>query len=424
MALVGRLEDLDLTELFHVLSLFQKSGKLTLSSDDKKGVFLFRGGKIVHAANGAPKESLGALLVGRGLITNETLRIALDLQSSEPDHRRLGTVLVDMGAVQQDQIERVIREQLQGITEEFLHLAGGFFSFKPFDEESGNEVHQTEKDIALPTGMNTDQFILDLLTRLDEMEAKHGGLSGRQAARAAQAAHAAESVREAERRGDAGEQALGNVLDYMVDTALFGSVRDESETAAEIADSLADLRSLMVEIQLRSPSFTGEITLMILRFATRVVNRGVLCHVSNRGITGIGQFGLEGSGGGIGSADRRIRDMCIPLHEPSVFMEVLETMHSFRGALKHCRANDELARILGGPPPTEVVVIPIIVDGMIAGMFYGDNAPEGHTIGSVHALELLMIEAGLAMEKTLLRSRLRRVEEQLKSLGVVAEAPS
>lgn len=415
MALVGRLEDLDLTELFHVLSLFQKSGKLTLSSDDKKGVFLFRGGKIVHAANGAPKESLGAMLMNRGLISDETLRIALDLQASEPDHRRLGTILVDMGAVHQDEVERVIREQLQGITEEFLHLAGGFFSFKPFDEEAAEEAHQVEKDIALPGGMNTDQFILDLLTRLDEMDAARGGVAGRQAA---------ERVQAQARPAPGGDQALGSVLDYMVDTALFGSVRDESETAAEIADSLADLRSLMVEIQLRSPSFTGEITLMILRFATRVVNRGVLCHVSSRGITGIGQFGLESASGGIGSADRRIREMCIPLHEPSVFMEVLETMHSFRGSLRRCRANDELVTILGGPPPTEVVVIPIIVDGMIAGMFYGDNAPESRPIGSVHALELLMIEAGLAMEKTLLRSRLRRVEDQLKALGAPVGEPS
>ena len=417
MALVGRLEDLDLTELFHVLSLFQKSGKLTLSSDDKKGVFLFRGGKIVHAANGAPRESLGAMLVNRDLLSDETLRIALDLQATEPEHRRLGAVLVEMGAVAQETIERVIREQLQGITEEFLHLSGGFFSFKPFDEESADDAHQVEKDIALPTGMNTDQFILDLLTRLDEVEAARGGSTGRPTPKAI--AHRRSEPRAAGRDGD-----LGNVLDYMVDTALFGTARVDRDTAAEIAESLADLRSLMVEIQLRSPSFTGEITLMILRFATRVVNRGMLCHVSNRGVTGIGQFGLTGPSGETGAADRRIRDMCIPLHEPSVFMEVLETMHSFRGPLRRCRANDELVRVLGGPPPAEVVVIPIIVDGMIAGMFYGDNAPEDQPIGAIHALERRMIEAGLAMEKTLLRARLRRVEEELRALASSVERPS
>ena len=36
---------------------------------------------------------------------------------------------------------------------------------------------------------------------------------------------------------------------------------------------LAELRSLMVEIQLRTPAFSGEITLMILRYATREIFR-------------------------------------------------------------------------------------------------------------------------------------------------------
>ncbi len=49
MALVGRLKDLQLTELFHVLSFFKKSGKLTLSHGDDIGTVLFNNGKILHA---------------------------------------------------------------------------------------------------------------------------------------------------------------------------------------------------------------------------------------------------------------------------------------------------------------------------------------------------------------------------------------
>ena len=105
-------------------------------------------------------------------------------------------------------------------------------------------------------------------------------------------------------------------------------------------------------------------------------------------------------------------------------MEVLETMHAYKGILKPSWWNDQLLRFLGGSPPHEVVVIPIIVDGMIAGMFYGDNSPQNKPIGSIHGLEILMIEAGLAMEKRLLRSRLAQVEKQLNVLGVKSEGRS
>ena len=416
MALVGKLEDLNLTELFHMLSLFQKSGRLTLSAGEKKGVFLFKEGKIIHAANGSPREALGQDLIARGMISESTLRTALDTQAAETEHRRLGTILVADGAVTEEQIERLIRERLQAITKEFLHSKTGFFSFKPEEDDPASDEEQSHQDVDMPMGMNTDRFILDLLTRLDAVQAQQTPSASPEVTDSNEAS--------AELEKTAAEAGLSTILDYMVDTSNFGTRAAEMDTNVDIAQNLAELRSLMIEIQLRSPSFTGEITLMILRFATRVVNRGVLCHVAAKGITGIGQFGLARHSESTESVDRRIRSMAIPLNEPSVFMEVFETMHSYQGRLKSSWWNDQLVRFLGGPTPTEVIIIPIIVDGMIQGLFYGDNVPHDRAIGPVHVLELLMIEAGLAMEKTLLRARLKQIQDQTEILGTPSEAPS
>ncbi len=411
MALVGKLEDLNLTELFHMLSLFQKSGRLTLSAGERKGVFLFKDGKIVHAADGSPRDALGQDLLQRGMISESTLRTALDMQASETEHRRLGTILVANGAVSEQQIESLIRERLQAITKDFLHSKTGFFSFKPEEDGLASDEDPSQADVDMPTGMNTDRFILDLLTRLDAVQSRLDP-----PAPVDVEAAAPDSSSDLEQT--AAEAGLSAILDYMVDASNFGTQDAEPDTDLDIAQSLAELRSLMIEIQLRSPAFTGEITLMILRFATRVVNRGVLCHVSPKGITGIGQFGLARRAESTESVDRRIRSMAIPLTEPSVFMEVFETMHSYQGRLKRSWWNDQLVRFLGGPAPAEVVIIPIIVDGMIQGLFYGDNAPYDRAIGPVHALELLMIEAGLAMEKTLLRSRLKQIQDQIQIQGI------
>ena len=133
-----------------------------------------------------------------------------------------------------------------------------------------------------------------------------------------------------------------------------------------------------------------------------------------RGISGVGQFGLLHQDG-LGP-DQRIRKIRIPAHEPSVFFEVIEKMHTYRGRLKPCRWNDYLSRQLGGGVPNEVVAIPIVADGMIVAVFLGDNLPDDHPIGSIQGLEILMIEAGLAMERKLLRARLIQAEEKVRML--------
>lgn len=73
------------------------------------------------------------------------------------------------------------------------------------------------------------------------------------------------------------------------------------------------------------------------------------------------------------------------------------------------------------PAPNEVVAIPIVVDGMIAAVFYGDNVPGGEPIGSIRGIELLMIEAGLAMERRFLQAKLQQVEGRLQSLDRAAD---
>ncbi len=407
MALVGRLEDLELTELFHVLSLFQKSGTLTLRGSDTTGVFRFRKGKIVHAANGRPRPTLGALLLERGVITREILDSALRAQTGGDRWRRLGTILAEEYGVSADVIESLIREQLQDTTEGFLHMRTGFFSFRP-DEEAGSDAEDSPPDdIELESGMNTDQFILDLLTRLDEVQAVHGP-TDRTPPGSPHGSEAAPSPR--------ATRDMRRLLEYMVDAALDGHSVEASTSEPDIGEGLEDLRSLMVEIQLRSPSFEGEIGLVFLRYASKVVDRGLLLHVAPTGLTPTGQFGMTAPDEEPEAVARRLRSLRVPLDEPSVFLEVFESMNTACGPLRDAPWNDRLLEQLGGGSPREAVVIPIVVDGMIAGMFYGDNASTGRPIGSVQALELLAIEAGLAMERSLLRARLRSVEEQLEEM--------
>ena len=61
--------------------------------------------------------------------------------------------------------------------------------------------------------------------------------------------------------------------------------------------------------------------------------------------------------------------------------------------------------------PNVVVAIHIVVDGMIEAVLYGDHVLAGEPIGSIKGLNLLTIEARLAVERNSLQVELQRVEE-------------
>ena len=95
MGLVGRLEDLALPDIFQILSLSKKTGKLTLTRREGTGIILFKSGEVIYAASDSVRDTLGNILVCQRLITEGLLMSALEIQHKSPEGKRLGTILVD-----------------------------------------------------------------------------------------------------------------------------------------------------------------------------------------------------------------------------------------------------------------------------------------------------------------------------------------
>jgi hypothetical protein len=143
---------------------------------------------------------------------------------------------------------------------------------------------------------------------------------------------------------------------------------------------------------------------MLLRYAAEIVNRSVLFAVRGDSFVGIGQFGIRLGGT---DADQRVRTIRIPMGQPSVLNDVVALKEPYRGRLVSTHWNSYLMQQLGGQVPREVVAIPVIVEGDAVAVIYGDNLPEDSLIGPTEGLELLMIEAGLVIEKSRLEMLLK-----------------
>ena len=161
------------------------------------------------------------------------------------------------------------------------------------------------------------------------------------------------------------------------------------------------LRGMLQE--LNNPSLGGGIILLILRFASELMNRAVILLVKDEDIVGLGQFGIELKNE---SADVRVRNIKLPKAGKHVFSEALKSFAPYRREPSENELNDYFFAQLGGQRPGEVFVGPLISEGRVVAVLYGDNLPDEKPIGDTESLEIFLSQAGLAMEKALLERRM------------------
>lgn len=174
-----------------------------------------------------------------------------------------------------------------------------------------------------------------------------------------------------------------------------------SEDAVTPSRGLNLLKTMINE--LNDPSFSGQITLMVLRFAAEIMNRAIIFLVAKDQVAGLGQFGVELNGI---DPVKQVRRMRIPISEPSIFREIIQKRTVYKKPLADTQWNNYLIRHLGGIRPVESFGAPIIAGGKIAAILYGDNVPELKPIGETDSLEIFLAQAGLAMERAFLERRI------------------
>jgi CheY-like chemotaxis protein len=164
---------------------------------------------------------------------------------------------------------------------------------------------------------------------------------------------------------------------------------------------LSLLRGMLEE--LNNPELQGGVLLLVLRFASEFLNRAIVFTVSDKLISGSGQFGI--SGGKI-SGDERVRSIHFPVESGSMFKEPFRTGQSITFKPGSNAIDTHFFEQLGGGVPDEVFIGPIISQSRVIGFLYGDNLPDKQPVGDTESLSIFLSQAGIAMEKSLLERQL------------------
>ena len=162
MPIQGPLRELGIHDVFQLLDLSRKTGRLRVSSAlrDNEGTVYFRGGRVVSATIRSNPHPLGAVLLRAGRITEQELAQAREAQQASPSPLRLGEALVDEGIISRRDLERFIRRQVETVVFELLSWQEGFFSFVETDE--GTDAAEGL------TSIPTESLLMEGARRLDE----------------------------------------------------------------------------------------------------------------------------------------------------------------------------------------------------------------------------------------------------------------
>lgn len=179
---------------------------------------------------------------------------------------------------------------------------------------------------------------------------------------------------------------------------------DDMPRAAEYRQQSGGFTLLrgMVE-ELNNPDLQGGVLLLVLRFASEILNRAIIFTINDQFISGFGQFGITG---GTTSGDMRVRAIHFQQESGSMFDEVLRTGHPLTFTPNPTPVDIHFFEQLGGGIPAEVFIGPLISQSRVIGFLYGDNLPEKQPIGDVESLSVFLAQAGISIEKSLLERQL------------------
>jgi len=125
VSLLGRLEDLSLTDIVQIVYLSRRTGVLEIVDDRGRHTVLFRQGLVVNASSPEHPDLL-SYLVARGLIPEAA---APGLRTMEENGIPYGTAAVEMNVIKASDLATAIHERIVGVVAPLLQSREGEFNF-------------------------------------------------------------------------------------------------------------------------------------------------------------------------------------------------------------------------------------------------------------------------------------------------------
>ncbi len=158
MAIKGALREASLAEVCQLLALGLKTGCLSVADRSRFGQIYFDRGKITFARIVNRRDRLGDLLIADGVLEPDQLEELLSIQSRHPE-RRLGELMLERDLIQEPDLQRYIRMQIEEAVCHLFTWTRGHFYFEAGEKPDPRET---------PVPMNAESLLLEAARRVNE----------------------------------------------------------------------------------------------------------------------------------------------------------------------------------------------------------------------------------------------------------------
>lgn len=158
-ALCGKLEELGLDDILQIIALSHGTGILTLKSQGREAVLQVRDGLVVRATSTGFQQSLGELMVQKGVIDAGTVRDALVIQQNEGFRERIGQIIHTRYQLDLQVIEQIVREQMANVVMTLFAWHEGSYDFATCDHiETVDAAYLDPVQLMLEQGGSVEQL--------------------------------------------------------------------------------------------------------------------------------------------------------------------------------------------------------------------------------------------------------------------------
>jgi hypothetical protein len=249
MSLIGRLEDLALSDIFQILSVGKKTGALIIRSDNGNAVVFFKDGLVINAEADVLEDDFAKQLLDMELINDSTYKMIEDVKKKLPD-KSVAEICLELGAVKKEHLDKISRKRVEMVVYDLLLWEDGEFQFELDTLDVKDKIQLPGSGWEITKGMSPEYLLMEGARVYDET------------------AHES----------------------FAPEEGLFETEEEVEEDwggteTSPVRKDISALRALTEE--LRFPNSTSEITLLILRFASDMYQRGVLFMVGPHEMAGL-----------------------------------------------------------------------------------------------------------------------------------------
>ncbi len=159
-AFQGDLSIVTIENLMQLVGHAALSGELQLTTPGNSAVFFIHKGTLIYGFLEENPMRIGQRLIQGNFITSEHLQECLSLYKSESPRPKIGKILVEKGYLQQDDLEKTIKEQIKDIFFEVLSWSEGSFAFS---------IKKVPSDEGIFLDERIDHLILAGIIHLDDL---------------------------------------------------------------------------------------------------------------------------------------------------------------------------------------------------------------------------------------------------------------